>query len=212
MRRAPVDGGGGSGDTRDVLLEAGAGVLAKAVATRLSGDRAVDLIKSRQDRQALERAVEEAWRATVEQHRAVLSRYDVNAGFLEHEGAEEIARVLLAGRGPDARVMARACVRSLPGAGTHGSDALVASFEALLGELVGQLSDHGPFRRVYTRSRRRDLIVLARSTSVNSWSGWSAAWSSCRRLVSGRPSTCSSRWEMCSLSQWSCVNSAREGS
>ena len=36
-------------------------------------------------------------------------------GFLEREGADEIAKILLPGSGPDARTLAIACMRSLGG-------------------------------------------------------------------------------------------------
>lgn len=121
------------------------------------------MLQGRQDTRALERAVEHAWTATVAEHRVVLSRCDVNEGFLEHEGAREVARIMLAGREPDARVLARACVRSL-GAQRHarGSDPLVAPFQAFLDGLAEELSRHARFRTrlaevASTRVRRATL-------------------------------------------------------
>jgi len=94
--------------------------------------------------------------------RAVLSRYDVNEGFLEHEGAQEVARIMLAGRGPDARVLARACVRSLGAQrDAHGSDPLVAPFQTFLDGLLEELSKHGRFR---TRLSEAALTRSGRAT------------------------------------------------
>jgi hypothetical protein len=111
---------------RAMILEGLAGQLGKAVISRIGKEVTGKLLERQQNRAALERALKAALRATDQRHREVLGRYDVNVGFFEHEGADEIARVLLPGRGPDARRMARAYVGSLGGGqGALLSDPLV---------------------------------------------------------------------------------------
>jgi len=152
------------------------GAVYEALLGRLGAATARKLIKARQDSRALERAVERAWEATVARHRSVLSRYDVNERFLEHEGAEEIARILLAGRGPDARVLARSCARSLGGnpAG-RTSDPLVVPFQEFLDALTEQLSTHGPFRtRLHqVTSTRSGRVTQSDELEMLEWlCGW----------------------------------------
>ena len=163
-----------AGDTPTVFLEASAGVLAKAVVARLGGDAAADLVKRRPDRDALRRAIARSWNATMAEHQSVLARYDVNDGFLEHEGADEVARILLPGRAPDARNLAHACVRSLGGGNpAPPSDELVTPFATFLEYLTRELGRHPPFRaalhEVATQRRRPDDNADEREPC----SGWS---------------------------------------
>jgi NACHT domain len=136
-------------DHGDVVLEACAGGLAKAVITRLAGSTAAAVVSKAQDEAALKKALTAALRATDQEHGRLVGRYGVDRGFFEHEGADEIARVLLPGRGPDPRRLARGYMSSLGGArAAAGSDALVEPFATLLGELHEQLGRHERFRVV----------------------------------------------------------------
>jgi hypothetical protein len=131
-----------------IILETGAGVLAKAVLSRVGGEFAGGLVRARQDRAAFERAIVAAARAVDDRYRDELRQYDASASFFEHEGADEIARLLLPGRGPDARNLARACAGSLGVDGAARTDGpLVAAFASLIDELTEQLGHHPPFRQ-----------------------------------------------------------------
>src|SRR5207237_593671 len=97
---------------------------------------------------ALGTAVDAAARATEADpnQRAVFARYDINPGFFEHEGADEIAKLWLPGNGPDGRELAYAAVRSLGMRPEPGRDGpLVAAFRALLANLIEELGGHQPF-------------------------------------------------------------------
>jgi NACHT domain len=145
-----------------MAVEAVGLALGKALITPLATEAAGKVISGRQDEQALERAVDAAWRATVTTHRGLLSSYDVNPGFLEHEGAEEIARVFLPGQGPDARRLAAICVRSLGGAGSakrHLGDALEEPFEMFLEQLTVEL---GRYPRFLSRLHEVESLRSAR--------------------------------------------------
>lgn len=117
------------------------GGAAKAVISRIAGSTVSVLVARVQDKRALQNAL----RRTDAEHGALLHAYDVNAGFFEHEGADELARVLLPGPGPNARRLARAYHRSL-GLDEAGADALVEPFGLLLEELRELLGDHERFR------------------------------------------------------------------
>lgn len=134
--------------SRTMVIESAVAALAKGLVNRLGADVASRIITAQQDRRALDKAIAVALAATVEQHHEVFAEYDVNDGFFEHEGAEEIARILLPGRGPDARVLARACVTSLGGSSRlYGqSDPLVAPFQTFLDHFTEELGRHGRFR------------------------------------------------------------------
>lgn len=84
-----------------MLLEVAAGTLVKAVITRLGTDAAGKVIRNRRDRDVLKEAIETAARDTDAEYRRELERYDVNVGFFEHEGAAEIAKVLLGDARPN---------------------------------------------------------------------------------------------------------------
>ena len=70
-------------------------VVANAVITRLSEDAATKRLTGHGDREAMKRAFAAARTSTLKEHRRVLSDYDVNESFWKHEGAGEIARILL---------------------------------------------------------------------------------------------------------------------
>jgi hypothetical protein len=75
-----------------VVIESVGLVVANAVITRLSEDAATKRLTGHGDREAMKRAFAAAWTSTLEEHRRVLSDYDVNESFWKHEGAGEIAR------------------------------------------------------------------------------------------------------------------------
>jgi DNA replicative helicase MCM subunit Mcm2 (Cdc46/Mcm family) len=130
-----------------MTIEGTAAVLAKAVLAKLGTETVGKMVANHQDHQALECAIEEAWRATAERHGKVLARYDVNRAFLALEGADEVARVFLAGRGPNARLLARAYLLSLGRAPTVlEGDPLVEPFQTFLDVLIERLSRHARFR------------------------------------------------------------------
>ena len=141
---------------------AAAAALAKAVIAKLGTEMAGKVVANRQDHAALERAIDEAWRATAERHGTVLARYDVSTTFLVCEGADEIARIFLAGRGSNARQLAHAHMQSLGGAPTAlECDPLVEPFQTFLDALTERLSRHARFRKrlhevASTRSGRAD--------------------------------------------------------
>jgi hypothetical protein len=130
-----------------VVLETCAAGVANGMLSRLASSVAAGLVARMQDKAALKNALSAALRATDETYGLLLGRFAVNEDFLVREGAAELALVLLPGRGPDARRLARGYMRSLGGAGlTTGSDALVEPFECLLEHLGEQLGRHKPFR------------------------------------------------------------------
>jgi hypothetical protein len=101
------------GDDRLIVLETCAAAAAKAVISRVAGSTVSVLVARAQDKRALQKALREALARTDAKHGALLGRYEVNVGLFEHEGANELALVLLPGPGPDARRMARTYHRSL---------------------------------------------------------------------------------------------------
>jgi hypothetical protein len=130
-----------------VLLELAVGGLSKALIERLESDGVGRVIDKRRDATALTTALRAAALATDREHPGVFSRYDVNAGFFEHEGADEIAKILLPGVGPDPRNLAWACACSLGGhAGAALSNPLVVPFATFLGSLTAELGHHDAFR------------------------------------------------------------------
>ena len=78
-----------------VVVESVGLVVANAVITRLSEDAATKRLTGRGDREAMKRSFAAAWTSTLKEDRRVLSDYDVNESFWRHEGAGEIARILL---------------------------------------------------------------------------------------------------------------------
>lgn len=138
-------------DDGRVLLELGV-PLANAMASRLAGSTAANLIAKTHGRRALQRAVTAALATTQREHTSQLGRHAVNRGFFEREGAAELARLLLPGRLPDARRLARDYMTSLPGDSARGSNALVEPFEALLGHLRTELGRHKPFREALAQA------------------------------------------------------------
>jgi hypothetical protein len=132
-----------------MFVEAGAAALGKGLATRLAATVGGNVLRSRQDRAALERAVVAAAQDTARDrdHRLALSRYDVNVDFFAREAVAEVERIMLPGRGPDARRLATLCIRSLegdPDDPQHG--ALVVALDAFLANLVEHLGQHERFR------------------------------------------------------------------
>ena len=85
------------------MIESVGLVVANVVITRLSEDAATKRLTGHGDRKAMKRAFVAAWTSTLKEHRRVLSDYDVNESFWQHEGAGEIARILL----PDSPSTAR---------------------------------------------------------------------------------------------------------
>ncbi|MEV6305517.1 NACHT domain-containing protein [Actinoplanes sp. NPDC051861] len=95
-----------------------AGVLG-AVARAIAGEAGKALARGLKTRVLDERAIGQALtRAFAEvssSHGDAFGRYDLNAGFLEHEGASELAKVLIPGSRPSADTLARRCIDSLGG-------------------------------------------------------------------------------------------------
>jgi hypothetical protein len=124
-----------------------AAALGQGLLTRLGGEAVSDAVVARKDRQTFEEAVERAFGRFAEKHQAVLNSFDVDPAFFQHEGADEIAKVLLTGPGPDARMLVAAYVESLPGVNRNGdshvADRLEVPFEDLLLYLVEELG-HDP--------------------------------------------------------------------
>lgn len=131
-----------------MILETAAGALGEAVFSKLA-DAACAAVKTKQDRVAFHRALNAALQTTDADYRRIFADFDVNTGFLDHEAAQEIARIFLSGRGPSARRLAIACSLSLGGTQRpHSADALVPPFEAFLQTLTEELARHPAFREV----------------------------------------------------------------
>src|SRR4051812_24903230 len=96
-------------------------------------------------------------------------------GFLQYEGADEIAKVLLPGAAPEARNLALLCGRSLGRrrelADVRASVELEALFQGFLDTLVTQLGRYEPYRL------RLQQVAAARtknpgSADENEFLGW----------------------------------------
>ena len=151
-----------------------AAAVAKAVLARVSSDVTGAVIRGQQDRRTLEQALEEAWIATAADFGDRLGRFDVNIGFLEHEGADEIAKLLLPGAASDPWNLATAAVRH------SGRDAIARArlatqlevpFQRFLENLTVALGKHDRFReRLHKVAATRPLAaVSADLTEFLSW-------------------------------------------
>jgi hypothetical protein len=129
------------------MLDAAAIALVSGLLTRLGPDAITGVVQTKHDRQALERAVDQAMRRAMERHSGTFGRYDINPSFFKYEGADEIAKLLLPGVGARAANLASAAVRSLgDDDASHLADPLVVPFEDLLQLLVEELGRHSRFR------------------------------------------------------------------
>jgi hypothetical protein len=97
-----------------------AAVVAKAMAARVAavlGDKASGFVRRRlfgdPVETALRRALQSAYAATVAEHELVVRQLDLTFEFLQLEGSDELARVLIPGPPPDPAVLARAGVEWL---------------------------------------------------------------------------------------------------
>jgi hypothetical protein len=135
-------------DNGCMMFEGVAGTLAMALTKRLAAGT-TGIIRSQRDHKALEQAIGAAWSSVVEEHRAALTRAEVDAEFFAHAGADEVARILLPGRGPSGDSLARAYVRAYGGdEHPRGTEPLRAPFEAFLEHLVEELGRHASFRSI----------------------------------------------------------------
>ena len=151
-----------------MLLELAAVGLGQALINRWGTDTALRFGERRRDAEQLQAAVMAAARATDGDRdcRAVFGRYDINPGFFEHEGADEIAKLMLAGEGADARELAHAA-----GADRSSDGPLVAAFEVFIGNLTRELSGHAAFRtRLAEVSSAR--VVRAADADERELAGW----------------------------------------
>ena len=127
-----------------MLLERAAVGLGQALINRWGTDGALGFFDRRRDAKALRSAITAAATATDDDFDAgaTFGRYEINRAFFDHEGADEIAKLLLSGAGPDARELAHAA------GADHSSDgALVVAFGVFLENLTTAMSAHGPFRQ-----------------------------------------------------------------
>ncbi|MGW3996017.1 NACHT domain-containing protein, partial [Amycolatopsis sp. NPDC004772] len=138
--------------------------LAKAILSRLSkavGDVAAKGARKwalgDPEKKALERALGRAFAEVAKLHGRQLADFDVNAGFWEHEGADELSKVLVAGLTPSPARLAQEAVDSL---GPTWSDderldrifAVRPTFTAMLEALA---------REIRTESALHPLLELA---------------------------------------------------
>jgi hypothetical protein len=129
------------------------GALARAVLARAISDAGKPMIKRKLDAAAFEAAVSRALVSTFHEHGSALNRYDINSGFFEHEGADEIARLLLAGPAPDGRRLARSAVESVGLKATpENVTPLVAPFDYLLKSLRTEISREERLRTKFTQA------------------------------------------------------------
>ncbi|MEY2515126.1 MAG: hypothetical protein QOJ89_2484, partial [bacterium] len=126
-----------------MLLETAAAGLGQALINRWGTDGALGVFDRRRDAKALRGAITAAAVATDDDvgAGATFGRYDINRAFFDHEGADEIAKLLLLGAGPDPRELAHAA-----GADRSSDGALVVAFGVFLENLITAMSAHAPFR------------------------------------------------------------------
>ena len=126
-----------------MLLETAAAGLGQALINRWGTEGALGFFDRRRDAKALRAAITAAAVATDNDRdaRSTFGRYDINRAFFDHEGADEIAKLLLSGAGPDPRELAHAA-----GADRSSDGPLVVAFGVLLEHLTTEMSAHGPFR------------------------------------------------------------------
>ncbi len=124
------------------------GTAAKSVKARVLGDP---------EHKALQRALGRAFAEVEKTHRRWLAEFDINEGFWEHEGASELAKVLVPGVAPSAVRLAERAVDSW---GRYQSDderfdrvsVLRPAFKALLGGLADEVRHEPALRAMLGRS------------------------------------------------------------
>jgi hypothetical protein len=94
-------------------------------------------------RRAYQRALQRAFEAVRVRHGQTLSDYGVDPGFLAHEGAAELAKVIVPGSRPSATILVRAWVDSLhpppgPAARRYHLTRLEPVFASLLASLTNE--------------------------------------------------------------------------
>jgi len=109
------------------------------------------------EKKALERALGRAFADVERLHGRQLADFDINAGFWEHEGADELSKVLMAGLTPSAAKLAERAVDSL---GPSRSDderldrilALRSPFKAMLTVLAREVRTESALHALLERA------------------------------------------------------------